>query len=306
MPDSNTTTRTGLDRIADRVGRFAVLAMDQRATLRRMLAATDQPRADADLQQFKIDVVSALSPHASAVLLDPEYGVTAVREAGALATETGLLIAAEPPSKATWHGETRTTVDPERDAAWVASLGGDALKFLVSWRPGRPFAAGEPDLAGEALARVAEVVADCQATGMPSVIEPLVASLPEEPKLSSAAKHELVIESALAMATLNPALLKLEWPGDATGCARISEGLGHVPWTLLSAGVAYDEFVQRVRIALDNGASGFIAGRAIWGEAVTMVGEERRTFLRDVAAPRLAGLVDVMADRGRPWRAVTS
>jgi hypothetical protein len=37
-----------------------------------------------------------------------------------------------------------------------------------------------------------------------------------------------------------------------------------------------------------------------------MVGEERRTFLRDVAAPRLAGLVDVMADRGRPWRAVTS
>jgi tagatose 1,6-diphosphate aldolase len=55
---------------------------------------------------------------------------------------------------------------------------------------------------------------------------------------------------------------------------------------------------------LDNGASGIIAGRAIWKEAVDLDGDERRAFLREVAVPRLQGLVDVLADHGTSWKAV--
>jgi sulfofructosephosphate aldolase len=106
------------------------------------------------------------------------------------------------------------------------------------------------------------------------------------------------------MAALRPDLLKLEWPGSAYGCRRISEELGTVPWTLLSAGVGFDEFVERVQIALGAGAVGFIAGRAIWGEAVTLVGEERVSFLRETAVPRLAALCDALAENGRSWRQV--
>jgi tagatose-1,6-bisphosphate aldolase len=293
---------TTLDAIAGPDGRFAVLAMDQRNTLRRMLDGAGQPSAPADLSAFKVDIVRALAPLSTGVLLDADYGVGAVRAAGALPAGTGLLVAAEPPVRAQWNGEPRATIDPERRAAYVVRNHGDALKFLVQWRPGRLCGAGEPDLAAEALAVIGEVVEDCREAGIPSVIEPLVARLPDEPPLAPAAAGELVIESATLMAGESPDLLKLEWPGGAEGCRRVTEALGPVPWTLLSAGVAFEQFGERVRIALDNGASGFIAGRAIWGEAVTLVGEARVAFLADVAVPRLAALCNLLTEHGRPWR----
>jgi tagatose-1,6-bisphosphate aldolase len=293
---------TTLDAIAGPDGRFAVLAMDQRNTLRRMLDGAGQPSADADLSAFKVDIVRALAPLSTGVLLDADYGVGAVRAAGALPAGTGLLVAAEPPVWAQWNGEPRATIDPERRAAYVMRNHGDALKFLVQWRPGRPRGAGEPDLAAEALAVIGEVVEDCREAGIPSVIEPLVARLPDEPPLDPAAAGELVIESATQMAGTGPDLLKLEWPGDAEGCRRVTDALGPVPWTLLSAGVAFEQFGERVRIALDNGASGFIAGRAIWGEAVTLVGVARVAFLAETAVPRLAALCNLLTEHGRPWR----
>ena len=297
---------TGLDALADTHGRLAVLAMDQRGTLRKMLTGAGKSAEDDDLRAFKVDVVAALSPLATGVLLDPEFGVPAVQAAGALHPGTGLLVAAEPATKDTWNGEYRTVLDPERNAAWVKAQGGDGLKFLVYWDPDRAAVDGEPDLAAEAMARVGEVVADCAAQGVPSIIEPLVSFAPTAPKPSVEAKAESVIRSAARLATLNPSLLKLEWPGSAEGCRRVTEDLGPVPWTLLSAGVEYDAFVDRTRIALDAGASGIIAGRAIWGEAVTLDGDERRAFLAKVAVPRLKGLLDVLAEHGRSWRAVTA
>jgi tagatose-1,6-bisphosphate aldolase len=296
---------TGLEAIADPGGRIAVVAMDQRATLRRMLVAAGRPAEVPDLEQFKVDVIGALSPLASAVLTDVEYGVGPMRRAGALAEGTGLLVAAEPAEKEKVGGEYRTTADPAQGAEWVRANGGDALKFLVYWDPDRVPAPGQPDLAQIALDVVGGVVADCAAHGVPSVIEPLVSFAPGRTP-SREEKEAAVVRSAHRLAGLGMDLLKLEWPGGPQACAEVTKGLGDVPWALLSAGVAYDAFVERVEVALDNGACGVIAGRAIWGEAVDLVGDERRAWLADVAVPRLQGLVDVLAARGRSWREVTS
>jgi tagatose-1,6-bisphosphate aldolase len=80
---------TGLDAIADQQGRLAILAMDQRTTLRRILTAAGRPAQDSDLAAFKVDVIAALSPYSSAVLNDVDYGLGPVRQAGALATASG-------------------------------------------------------------------------------------------------------------------------------------------------------------------------------------------------------------------------
>jgi len=294
---------TTLDAIADADGRFAVLAMDQRASLRTMLTEAGRPAEDADLTAFKVDVIGALSPLASGVLTDVEYGVAAVRSSGALADGVGLLVAAEPPQKQKFGGEVLTTVEPQRNAAWVVQNTGDAMKFLVYWNPDRAAVEGEPDLAQIALDAVATVVADCAATGIPSVIEPLVAFAPGL-ELSRADKEAAVVRSATRLAKLDMDLLKLEWPGSAAACTTVSENLGTVPWALLSAGVQYEDFAERTRDALEGGACGFIAGRAIWGEAVTMVGDERRAWLTEVAVPRLRGLNELLVGHGRPWREV--
>jgi tagatose 1,6-diphosphate aldolase/sulfofructosephosphate aldolase len=292
-----------LDQIADDAGRFAILAMDQRGTLRKMLDKAGRPSADEDLSAFKVDVIGALSPLASGVLTDVEYGVGAVRAAGALDPRAGLLIASERSPQPTWNGEQRTVYSSdERGPAFVAANGGAALKFLIRWRPDRPVGDGEPDLAEEALDAVRAVVADCRAYGMPSVIEPLVTRLPSEEPFTPEQSRRLVIRSAQLLAELEPDLLKLEWPGDADGCREVSKVCGNVPWALLSAGVEYDRFVERVLTAMDAGASGYIAGRAFWGEAADLTGDERREFLRTTAAERMARLNAAIDGHGRPWR----
>lgn len=283
---------TPLTAIADASGGLAILAMDQRGTLRSMLRDAGRPDGDDELRSFKVDVVRALSPLATGVLLDGEYGVEAVRRAGVLAPGAGLLVAAEVSPAPSYQGEPRASYDPTRGPAWVGRLGGAALKFLVRWRPDRPVTGGGPDLAAEALDAVRAVVADCRVAGLPSVVEPLVQRLPGE-SLDVAAKEALVIESARRLAALRPDLLKLEWPG-AAGCSEVTTALAGVPWALLSAGVAFDEFVERVAVAVAAGARGFIAGRAIWAEAVRLDGAERVAFLDEVARARLARLIDVL------------
>ena len=74
------------------------------------------------------------------------------------------------------------------------------------------------------------------------------------------------------------------------------------PWAVLSAGVPFDDFTEVLQTAFDEGgASGFIAGRSVWREALPLTGVERQRFLADVARPRLERLVAVAADRARPY-----
>jgi tagatose-1,6-bisphosphate aldolase len=300
-----TTTRSqtrSLDDIAAEGGTFAIIAMDQRNTLRRMFTAVGREGTDQQLRDAKADVARALTPLASGLLSDPTYGVPAITEAGALAAGCGLLVAAEPAERRSYHGEPRPHRDPALDAQWVLDQGGNALKFFVQLRADRPApGAGEPDLVAEGLAVGREVIDDCRAAGVPVVIENLVYSLPGE-ELQGRAREDAIIEAARALDGLGADLLKLEYPGSAGGCRRLADVL-HRPWAVLSAGVPFAQFTQALRVAFEEGgAAGFIAGRSVWREAVALDGAERQEFLSTVARPRLEELTAVAAAYARPWK----
>ena len=301
-----TKARTGtLDDIATDSHVFSIIAMDQRNTLRRMFTAAGVDASDDDLRTAKADVARVLTPAASGLLSDPTYGVPAITEAGALAPDCGLLIAAEPAERRSYQGEPRTHRDPGLDAQWVRDQGGDALKFFVQLRADRPAPApGEPDLVAETLAVCAEIIRDCRQTGVPVVIENLVYAQPGE-DLRGQAREDAITEAARALNDLDIDLLKLEYPGSPEGCRRLSAILDR-PWAVLSAGVPFDQFTDIIRIASDDGgASGFIAGRSVWREVVSLAGQQREEFLTSVALPRLERLV-AMAERwARPWHEVT-
>jgi len=290
-----------LDDISGKDGVFAIIAMDQRNTLRRMFAAVGIEATDADLRQSKADVARVLSPAASGILFDPTYGVPAVMESGALHSSCGLLVASEPSQRGTFNGEPRTHRDPELDARWVLDQGGDANKFFAQLRADRPAPlAGEPDLVAECLEAVRQVVDDCRAMGIPSVIENLVYPLPDE-ELTGQRREDAVVEAARALNELDIDLLKLEYPGSPEGCRRLASVLDR-PWAVLSAGVPFDQFTEVLRVAFDDGgASGFIAGRSVWRESLALGGPERQVFLDTVARPRLDTLRAVATDRARPW-----
>ena len=302
---TETKNRKTLADIASDDGVFAIMAMDQRNTLRRMFKAVGIEASEEDLRTAKADVARALTPAASGMLLDPTFGVPAVTEARALAPSCGLLVAAEPSSRDSYNGEPRISRDPELNARWVSEQGGDALKFLVQLRADRPIpASGEPDLVREALDVCSEIISDCNSEGLPSVIENLVYELPGE-QLSGKAREDAIIAAAVALDELDIDLLKLEYPGSPEACRQLANAL-HRPWAVLSAGVPFDQFSDVLKIAFDEGgASGFIAGRSIWREALPLNGMERQRFLDGVARPRLHDLVTVANDRARPWTDAT-
>jgi tagatose-1,6-bisphosphate aldolase len=291
--------------IASPNGVFAIIAMDQRNTLKRMFQAVDIDARDEDLRTVKADVARALTPAASGMLLDPTYGVPAATETQALAPSCGLLVAAEPSIRDSYNGEPRTHRDPELNARWVAAQGGDAVKFLVQLRADRPVpTADEPDLAREVLDVCREIIADCNSAGLPSVIENLVYALPGE-QLSGKAREHAIIDAATALDELDIDLLKLEYPGSPAACRRLADAL-HRPWAVLSAGVPFEHFSDVLKIAFEEGgASGFIAGRSIWREALPLRGMDRQRFLDTVARPRLDDLVAVAHQRARPWTEAT-
>lgn len=290
-----------LSAIADANGTFAIIAFDQRNTLRRMFTAVGIEATDSDMREIKIEVTRALSPDASGILLDPQLGVGAVMSANALDPSCGLLVAAEPTDRGDFEGEPRTYRLPEQDAAWVKAMGGKAVKFLVMMNPQREVRPGEPDTTAETVQLVKTIVDDCRAVGIPSVIENLIFAPRGVDKLTESQREEAIISSAELLTQVKPDLLKLEYPGSAAGCRKLADVLT-VPWAVLSAGVDFDVFSDVIKVSCDEGgASGFIAGRSIWKEAVGMSPSERDEFLRTTARSRLLSLRKAIEGRATPW-----
>jgi tagatose-1,6-bisphosphate aldolase len=136
------------------------------------------------------------------------------------------------------------------------------------------------------------------------VIENLVYERPGE-DLHGQAREDAIIEAARALNDLDIDLLKLEYPGSPSGCRRLAEVLDR-PWAVLSAGVPFDQFTDIIRIsAEEGGASGFIAGRSVWREVVSLTGPQRQEFLTSVALPRLERLISVAGRWARPWTEIS-
>lgn len=279
----------------------AIVAMDQRGTLRRMYHAVGiaEPTA-AEMTGLKADIIDALRGSASAFLIDPDYGVPAARAVADDGPRFGVLISAEPAVRGAINGEPRTHRDPHQSAAWVADLGGDAVKFLVQLRADRAALSGEPDTRAEVLEVIKEVVDDCRSAGIPSVIENLIFPLAGEEPPTLGQRADRIIAAAEMIDELAPDLIKLEYPGDAASCRRLAASIRQ-PWAVLSAGVEFERFADAVRVSCDEGgASGFIAGRSIWKESVGMASAERRAFLGGEGRRRLDALLTVIDGKATP------
>jgi tagatose 1,6-diphosphate aldolase len=281
---------------------FSILAFDQRGSYHKMLPE-GTPYQEA--VRIKRDVVVALSSVATAVLLDPVYGLQSAQD---MAGSSGLLMALE---KTGYSGEaTARRIDfmDGWDVAKIKRMGASGVKLLAYYHPD----AGE--LTEEIENTIQQVAAACQEYDISLFVEPMSYSLDTSiPKNSAAFAQQLpriVQETARRLGRLGVDVLKLEFPVDVSfnkneaewraACEALTEA-SPVPWALLSAGVDYDTFERQVKVACVAGASGIIGGRAIWKECVTMSDADRETFLRDTATRRMQCLRDIVEQHGRPW-----
>ncbi len=229
------------------------------------------------------------SPRGQApLLLDPEIALPDVVDGGLVPADVGLLVSVEV-SGAEWSdGLSPARLLPDFGAAGVRRMGGTAAKLLVRVRADRE------DAAGHNAAIVREVIRDCAEHDLLAVVEGLVFPLPDEPDEDYRRRRpELIRDCAVLLEECGAKYLKLEYPGSEAACRAISDAVG-VPWALLSAGVDHPTFVVQLRAARAAGASGFIAGRSIWKEAVGLPAADRDAFLTGEGRRRLDELLGLL------------
>jgi len=289
--------RAPLTKLARPSGALAMVAVDQREALRGMFAAHQTTLVtDTQLTQFKVDVARELSPFASALLVDQEFGVDAIIDQKALVDSCGLIAAADllvgPPGGAA----TDTAIDPDVDPLRMRDIGSVGLKFLVLWRNDE-----SPDVRAKLIDDFNKL---CEVSGLPSIIEVIVKP-PMDSSRSFNREEELII-AAREAATWKPDLYKAEVPFHGEGdlnlvtknAERISEAIAS-PWVVLSNGVKQPFFNDAVKACAMGGASGFLAGRAVWADIVSATDIPKA--LREVSIPRLVQLAEIVDTHAKPW-----
>lgn len=268
--------------LRDPNGVFRVLAIDHRDSLRRFLAPDDpQSVGRDDIIELKRCLIRSVSSHSTGVMLEPEYSIPEL--VPDLARGVGFFAALEAQGYLDDPAGSVTSVMDGWSVAAAAESGASCAKLLLPYHPDRPTADAQVSVA-------AEVVAECRRVGIPVVLEPLFFGL-DDP----ADRQRVVQHSAVQFAALDPDLLKLPFPVDpdvvtdtaqrVAACRRISD-VCRQPWAILSGGGTFESFAEQVRDAMEGGASGFMVGRALWGEAARARGAERQRIIDEVVLPR--------------------
>lgn len=282
-------------------GAFAMLAIDQREAMRLMFAGDTAPNPDGSIPEavraavpddrlvdFKLRAARALTPFASAVLLDKQFVWDRAAAEGVIDPACAPIISADEFVPGDGEVVNRVRIDESVVPAVAVAQGAKALKLLVIYREDEP--------AADRVAMVEDFVARCEAVGVASIIEPVC----KPPRHGGEGDWGAgVLAAAVELGHLGADLYKAEVPLKGRGdddeirdaCAALDAAIAS-PWVVLSSGVAPDDFPRAVRLACEAGASGFLAGRAVWRACIGA--PDLDAALRGDAVPRLKRLVTIV------------
>jgi tagatose 1,6-diphosphate aldolase len=316
----------GLEAIADSRGVIAALAIDQRSALRKLFAAAtgianDQIPLEL-LQQFKEAVSRILTPHASAILLDPEIGLPASRRR---AKNVGLLLAYEQ----TGYDRSLAGRLPRLLDGWsvnaLAAAGADGIKTLLYYSPFS--SSGINDLKKDWVQRVGE---ECAAVDVPYFLE-LVAyhdEMDEKGREFAVIKPEVVTRGIeeFSKSHYRVDVLKVGVPVNMTFVDnrndhdanivytreqakkhfRRAAAAAQKPFIYLSEGVSNEMFSETLELAVEAGAnfSGVLCGRATWKDGVPIFASDGLSALEDWLANegvKNIQRVNTLLRSARPW-----
>jgi len=275
-----------------------MVAIDQRESLRLMLQQHQKdPVQDRTVEVFKVEVSRMLAPHASAMLFDQRFGLPALDVAREMAPACGIIIAADRLIQVPGEAVSDTEIDDDVDPVWARAAGAVALKLLLLWK-----GASQQE---RLLALAIQFMEMCRANKMIGIVEAMVRD-PDHGTSRRWDREQAMVDAAACLAASRPDLYKGEVPfhGKASQAAiqswaeRVTEVLA-CPWVVLSQGVAIDDFAPAVQAACRGGASGFLAGRAIWADAL---GPNASELLATVSVPRLQRLGEIVDREARPWQ----
>ena len=312
--------------LSDAHGVIAALAIDQRGSLKKALAAiTNRDVTTPEIEEFKMLVAEVLTPYASAILLDPEYGLEAAKHR---ADRTGLLLAYEVTGYDTTTRGRLPSLYPEWSVARIIETGADAVKVLLYYDPD-----AEESINTVKHAFVERIGAECYAYDIPFFLEVVSYSdsIGDDKSLAFAqAKPEKVrqLTREFSKARYGVDVLKLEIPVNMRFVAGLESNHSgpfaytreeakqyfrdvateaRVPFIYLSAGVSNALFLASLALANEAGApyAGVLCGRATWqdGLPVYMKGgaQALHTWLEHEGRQNIEALNAVLRNGAQPW-----
>jgi tagatose 1,6-diphosphate aldolase len=283
----------GLKKVSNERGVIAAAAMDQRGSLQKALAKEKGGEVtDAMMQEFKSLVTEVLTPHATAILLDPEWGLPASKRR---AKNAGLLLAYEK----TGYDKTGPGRLPDLLDHWSArrlkEAGGDCVKILLYYTPFDP-----KDVNDKKHAWVERIGDECRAHDIPFFLEFVGYEEGADEKGFDYAKKkpEIVIESMREFSKdrYGVEILKVEVPvnmkfvegakvyagktahskKEAMDLFRKAASVARKPFIYLSAGVSNAEFTEGLELAAEAGVkfNGVLCGRATWKDGIPVFAKQ--------------------------------
>ena len=310
----------GMRRMADADGRFKMTAVDQRPPIKGPIAkhyGTDEAPY-ADVARFKSLLIQTLQDHSSAMLLDPHFSVPV--GLADLSPSKGLIVTLED-SIFTDTGEGRRSSEiDDWSVNKIKRMGGDAVKVLAWYRPD-----ADAEINAHQQDFVKRIGAACVRYDIPFLFELLVYPLARDAHQTreyvemtgKKADDVLASVSEFAKPDYGVDVFKLESPvaadavpgvgvGDWQKTQTLFDEMGRLagrPWVMLSAGAAKPAFRNILTHAYRAGASGYLAGRAIWLDAFDHFPdwERIRTDLNSEAAAYMTDLNALTDAQAQPW-----
>ncbi len=318
----------GINACANEQGVIAALAVDHRGNLLQAIAEAcsgrDQATA-ADIVAFKTAVTKTLTPYASAILLDPEYGLSAI---ASRAPHTGVMLAYEQSGYDVSVAGRLSDLLPTWSVRRLTEAGAQAIKILLYYNP---FDKG--DINSIKQAYVERIGAECTALDVPFFLEPLAYddALGDEKGLEFARKKPAYITRIMeefSQTRYSVDVLKVELPinpayvagtsafkDEGTACTR-QEAIRYLretaqatnkPFIYLSAGVKDEVFREMLEMAAEAGAkySGVLCGRATWQDGIAAYGHGSvvalEQWLEDRGVHNIQAINDVVTRGAVPW-----
>src|SRR5579859_2527999 len=290
----------GLKAVSDANGVIAAAAMDQRGSLQKSLAKERGAAATGkDLEDFKTLVTDVLCKHASAILLDPEYGLPAAKHRHG----KGLLLAYE---KTGYDAQTPGRLPDLLDVWSVRRLkeaGADCIKILLYYTPFEKSHIN--DLKQAWIERIGD---ECLTHDIPFFLEFVGydAEGGDEKSLAYAIKKPEIVSGSMAefgKARYNVDVLKVEVPiemtfvegtkafkgekaytrAEALQHFRDAESTTHKPFIYLSAGVTNPIFIETLELVGESGTkyNGVLCGRATWYDGIDIYAKNGSEAFRE-------------------------
>ena len=302
MTAMTTAERRAYHQICDASGFMMVIACDQRGGMRTLLGATPEEQANIDngiLGNTKADITRYLASGAACVLVDPICAVPSLVNDGILPRDTAMLIGIDASGWDTSpEGYRISKMVDGISARRVRELGGTGGKIMIYLRMDYEAANTKN------LATLRATIEDFAREDLLLVVEFLTYRLEGESREEYDAKFPMLIqEGTRACLELGSKVLKIPYPGSEEACAAITKIAGPVPWAVLSAGVDHSVFLGQVEAAIKNGASGVIAGRALWKDCISLDRKVSKERLSTIGLSRLRE-IQAIVRRHHPNQAV--